>query len=62
MAPSTDLVELVTRIDRLVQELKHAEPGDRIVIVAGSSLGTPGTMNGIILHTVGENWSPESGS
>jgi len=41
-----------------MQELKHAEPGDRIIIVAGASLGTPGTMNGIILHTVGETGRP----
>ena len=27
-----------------------------IVIVAGSSLGTPGTLNGIVIHTVGEVW------
>ena len=26
---------------------------DRIVIIAGSALGTPGTMDGIIIHTVG---------
>ena len=58
LAPSDDLVELVARVDRLVQELKHAQAGDRVIIVAGASLGTPGTMNGIVLHTVGEHWSP----
>jgi pyruvate kinase len=62
LAPSDDLVELVARVDRLVQELKHAEAGDRVIIVAGASLGTPGTMNGIVLHTVGEHWSPTTGS
>jgi pyruvate kinase len=62
LAPSNDLVELVARVDRLVQELKQAEPGDRIIIVAGASLGTPGTMNGIVLHTVGEHWSPTMGT
>jgi pyruvate kinase len=62
LAPSDDLVELVARVDRLVQEMKHAEPGDRVIIVAGASLGTPGTMNGIVLHTVGEHWSPTMGS
>jgi pyruvate kinase len=62
LAPSDDLVELVARVDRLVQELKHAEVGDRVIIVAGASLGTPGTMNGIVLHTVGEHWSPTTGS
>jgi pyruvate kinase len=62
MAPSDDLVELVARVDRLVQEEKHADAGDRVIIVAGASLGTPGTMNGIVVHTVGEHWSPTMGS
>jgi hypothetical protein len=38
----------------MVRELDFAKVGQRIVIVAGSSLGTPGMMNGIVLHTVGE--------
>jgi pyruvate kinase len=58
LSPATELSELVTRVDQLVQEENLAEAGDRIVIVAGSSLGTPGTMNGIVLHTVGEHWTP----
>jgi pyruvate kinase len=58
LAPADELGELVMRIDRLVQEEKLVEAGERIVVVAGSSLGTPGTMNGIVLHTVGEHWSP----
>ena len=40
-----------TTIDALVQERKFAALGDRIVIVAGAALGTPGTLNGVILHT-----------
>lgn len=51
-----DMRELVGSIDRLVQDRHFAVHGDRIVIVAGSSLGTPGTMNGIVIHTVGEPW------
>jgi pyruvate kinase len=58
MAPADELGELVARVDRLVQECNLADAGDRIVVVAGSSLGTPGTMNGIVLHTVGERWTP----
>ena len=57
LTPASELGELVTRVDRLVQEEKLAEAGQRIIVVAGSSLGTPGTMNGIVLHTVGEHWS-----
>jgi len=58
MAPADELGELITRVDRLVQEEKLVAFGERIVLVAGSSLGTPGTMNGIVIHTVGERWSP----
>jgi len=58
LAPADEIGELVMRIDRLVQEEHLAEAGERIIVVAGSSLGTPGTMNGIVLHTVGEHWSP----
>jgi pyruvate kinase len=59
MPPPADMQELVNNIDRLVR-LKHfAGAGDRIIIVAGSSLGTPGTMNGIVIHTVGERYGRE---
>ncbi|HEY2585222.1 MAG TPA: pyruvate kinase [Tepidisphaeraceae bacterium] len=56
MAPPEDMATLVRQVDDLVQSRHFAEPGSRIVIVAGSSLGTPGTMNGIVIHTVGEPW------
>jgi pyruvate kinase len=62
MAPPSEMDVLIQQIDQLVQEQKCATIGDRIVIVAGSSLGTPGTMNGIILHTVGEPWAPTPAS
>ena len=32
-------------------------PGDRIVLVAGWSPAMPSTMNGIIIHTLGEKWA-----
>jgi pyruvate kinase len=56
MTPPTDMASLVDQVDRFVQEKKMAESGDRIVVVAGSSLGTPSTMNGIVIHTVGQSW------
>ena len=56
MKPPTDMASLVDEVDRYVVGKKLAEPGDRIVVVAGSSLGTPSTMNGIVLHTLGESW------
>jgi pyruvate kinase len=53
------MAELVHNIDRTLRERKFAEPGERIAIVSGASLGTPGTMNSIVLHTVGENYGTE---
>ena len=56
MAAPADMTGLVERVDELVRQRKLAAAGTRIVIVAGSSLGTPGTMNGIVIHTLGETW------
>ena len=56
LAPASDMTVLVHEVDRLVRELKYAQAGDRIVIVAGTSLGAPGTMNGVVIHTVGQEW------
>jgi hypothetical protein len=28
------------------------------VIVSGLSMSTPGTMNNLVIHTVGEQWTP----
>jgi pyruvate kinase len=57
MSPPDEMSALVEAVDQLVQERELATGGDRLVIVAGASMGTPGTMNGIILHTVGEPWA-----
>jgi pyruvate kinase len=59
MAPPQNMLDLVQCVDALVQERKFAALGDRVVIVAGAALGTPGTLNGVILHTVGEQWTGE---
>jgi pyruvate kinase len=58
MAPPDDMASLVQDVDDLVTRKQWAPPGSRIVIVAGSSLGTPSTLNGIVIHTVGETWKP----
>jgi pyruvate kinase len=58
MQATPDLVNLVARIDEFVISRGYAAEKDRIVIVAGWSPGTPGTMNGLLLHTVGETWTP----
>ena len=57
MAPPRNMLDLVQSVDGFVQECKYAALGDRIVIVSGAALGTPGTLNGIILHTLGEQWT-----
>jgi pyruvate kinase len=59
MPSPRDIGELVGNTDRIVRERKLATPGQPIIIVAGASLGTPGTMNGILLHTVGERYDTE---
>ena len=59
MAPPETMHLLVQNVDALVRERKFAGLGDRIIIVAGAALGTPGTLNGIILHTVGEQWTDQ---
>jgi pyruvate kinase len=61
MVPPRDMASLVGDVDQLVREQNFAPPGSRIVIVAGSSLGTPGTLNGVVIHTVGETWTVAPG-
>jgi hypothetical protein len=51
--------ELVTNIDQLVREKKFATVGQRVIVVGGAALGTPGTMNGIVIHTVGDRYGGE---
>ncbi|HZZ42374.1 MAG TPA: pyruvate kinase [Tepidisphaeraceae bacterium] len=57
MAPPGNFVELATQIDAMLREQKFAADGDRALIVAGASMGTPGTQDGIIVHTVGQQWT-----
>jgi pyruvate kinase len=59
MSPPQTMLDLVDAIDSLARDRKFAALGDRIIIVAGAALGTPGTLNGIILHTIGERWTGE---
>jgi len=57
-----DMTDLVNGVDRLAREKELAEDGSRVVIVVGAALGTPGTMNGIVIHTIGEGWRSGIGS
>ncbi len=49
--------DLIAAIDKLVSDKKFADAGERILIVAGWSPAYPDTMNGVIIHTVGEKWT-----
>jgi pyruvate kinase len=55
--PPADMAETIAQADALVLGKKLANPGDRIVLVAGWSPAMPNTMNGIIIHTLGEKWA-----
>jgi pyruvate kinase len=55
LPPPDDTATLVRSVDRLVCQRAFARAGERIVIVAGSSLGTPGVMNSVLLHTLGDD-------
>jgi pyruvate kinase len=54
----TPLVEhtddMVLQVDEALLEEKRLEPGDLVVIVAGSPPGTPGATNALRLHRVGD--------
>jgi len=54
--PAT-MSDLFGLADRVLIDRKYASEGDKVLLVAGWSPALPDTMNGIILHTVGEPWS-----
>ena len=53
MEQPANLQALADAADRLVVERGLATDGDRVIVVGGRNLGAPGTMNGIVIHTVG---------
>jgi pyruvate kinase len=53
MEPQEDVRALLREADMLVRQQGYAQPGDRVVVVAGSSMGTPGLLNGVLIHTLG---------
>jgi pyruvate kinase len=52
-----DIQQVVTQTDALLVERQLVQAGDRVVIVAGWSPATPGTMNGMVIHTIGTSWT-----
>lgn len=57
MDKTNDISGLFEQIDRTLLNRKYAQQGDRILIVAGWSPTTPDTMNGMIVHSVGDKWT-----
>jgi pyruvate kinase len=55
MEPPTSISHLVERVDELARREKLAAEGDRIVVVSGSAMGTPATLNGLVVHVIGES-------
>jgi pyruvate kinase len=45
--------EMVRQVDGTLQSLGRAKPGEKIVVVAGSPPGTPGSTNAMRVHTIG---------
>jgi pyruvate kinase len=56
MVPPDEMNALLVKVDELILGKGFAANGDRIVIVAGGSMGAPRTLSGIIIHTLGEEW------
>jgi pyruvate kinase len=54
MAAVNDVAQLLREADALVREQGYAQAGDRVIVVAGSSMGTPGLLNGVLIHTLGD--------
>jgi pyruvate kinase len=61
MPPPDTVTSLIAWVDGFVREKGMATAGDRIVIVSGLSMSTPGTMNNLVIHTVGEVWADDQG-
>jgi pyruvate kinase len=57
MPAPEEISGLLAWVDKLVREKQWAAEGDRIAIVAGLSMATPGTMNNLVIQTVGEDWA-----
>lgn len=60
MALSSEMPAFIEQVDRLLLEQKLADKGDRVILAAGMAMGVPFTINGLVVHAVGE--SPEGGS
>jgi pyruvate kinase len=55
MAAPADSATLIEAVEKIAMERQLAGASDRIVIVAGSALGSPGLIGGIVIHTLGRS-------
>ena len=46
--------QMVRQVDEAMVALGRCEPGDRVVIVAGSPPGIPGSTNALRVHRIGD--------
>ena len=52
-----DIGSVVAATEKLMLEKKYAALGQRVVIVAGWSPASAGSMNGLVIHTLGAPWT-----
>ena len=57
MPSVNDINSVIQATDEVVLRKKYAAAGDRVVIVAGWSPASPGSMNGMVIHIVGTPWT-----
>ena len=52
--PGVDPAELdvLALVEDFARQLNLAEPGDRVVVVSGRPIGTPGATNTLVVHTM----------
>src|SRR5438046_16933 len=60
MPPPDDFSKLIAWVDWFVQDKKLAAAGDRIVVVARLTMHSPGTINNLVIQTVGGAWSEKA--
>ena len=46
--------EMVAQVDEALLSIGRCEPGDQVVIVAGSPPGIPGSLNALRVHRIGD--------
>jgi pyruvate kinase len=52
-----DIGAVVAATDQMILEKKYAQVGQAVVIVAGWSPASAGSMNGLVIHIVGTQWT-----